>query len=539
VEPSSHRPAPAPASPRRRAADTGAEPADLPAPTAGRRLVGEEPGETAAATLGGALLGVLAVADGSRTALAGGGTAWWVGTAVVAVVAALVLVGHRPGRLPTWTAVVGSVGAAIAAVALCDADPWIATWHALVASAWLGAASTRRTVSVVGGGQAIALAGAAVLAGATGTVVASTVVASAVGVLLGVGVAAASAARRAGVDRRLSGMTALLEAADVLAALQHPDQAASVVATLARDVLGADAALVALRPGKRTHGTAPVVVAQVGWPGYEAEGPRTLGDTAVLGVAASVIRADDVVRVSGIELYGDDAPFTTIVALPLRGEDGILGAVCVGHRSADAAVDHRVELPADLVPVVASAFARQAGIAFERVRSLQRVVDASLRDPLTGLANRRALEAVLAQLGSGDAVVLVDLDHFKAVNDTHGHTEGDRQLVAFAMFLRLMVRSGDTVGRWGGEEFLVVLRGTGDQTAPFLDRLQQAWHEREPVVTFSAGVSLASPTTPAQQVLDEADAALYRAKRLGRDRICFDERSLAPGAPTTITPAPA
>jgi diguanylate cyclase (GGDEF)-like protein len=539
VEPSSPRPATAPATPRRRAADAGAEPADLPPPPpSAQRLVGEEPGETAAATLGAVLLAGLAVADASRTALAGGDAGWWLGTAVVAVVAAVVLVGHRPGRLPTWAAVVGSVGAAVAAVALCDADPWIVTWHALVASAWLGSATTRGTVAAVGVAQGLALAGAAALAGAGGAVVASAALATGVGVLLGVGVAAVSAARRAGVDRRLSGMATLLGAADVLAALQHPDQAARVVATLARDVLGADAALVALRPSRRTHGTAPVVVAQVGWPGYEEEGLRTLGDTAVLGVAASVIRADDVVRVSGAELYGDDAPFTAIVALPLRGADGILGAVCVGHRSPDAAIDHRVELPADLVPVVAGAFARQAGIAFERVRSLQRVVDASLRDPLTGLANRRALEAVLAQLGPGDAVVLVDLDHFKSVNDTHGHTEGDRQLVAFAMFLRLMVRAADTVGRWGGEEFLVVLRGTGDQTAPFLDRLQQAWHEREPVVTFSAGVSLASPTTPAQQVLDEADAALYRAKRLGRDRICFDERSLVPGAPTTITPTP-
>jgi diguanylate cyclase (GGDEF)-like protein len=539
VEPPSPRHAPGPSVPRRRAADAGAEPTDLPSGATARRLVGERPGETAAASLGGALLVVLALADASRSALAGGGVGWWVGTAVVAVVAVVVVVGHRPGRLPTWAAVGGWIGAAVAAVALCEADPWIVTWHALVAAAWVGAASTRRTVVAVGAAQGLALAGAAALAGADGAVVVSAVVASAVGVLLAVAVAAASAARRAGVDRRLSGMAALLEAADVLAALQHPDEAARVVATLARDVLGADAALVALRPGKRAHGNAPVVVAQIGWPGYEEEGPRTLGDAAVLGVAARVVRADDVVRVSGAELYGDDAPFTTIVALPLRGADGILGAVCVGHRSADAATDHRVELPADLVPLVASAFARQVGIAFERVRSLQRVVDASLRDPLTGLANRRALEAVLAQLGPGDAVVLVDLDHFKAVNDNHGHAEGDRQLVAFAMFLRLMVRAGDTVGRWGGEEFLVVLRGTGDQTAPFLARIQQAWHDRGPVLTFSAGVSLASPTTPAQQVLDEADAALYRAKRLGRDRICFDERSLAPGVPTTIIPAPA
>jgi diguanylate cyclase (GGDEF)-like protein len=253
-----------------------------------------------------------------------------------------------------------------------------------------------------------------------------------------------------------------------------------------------------------------------------------LGDVAALELAARVVRGDDVVRLTGAELHGEDPPFASVVALPLRGSDGVIGAVCVGHRPAVGAVDGADALPDDLVAVVATAFARQAGLAFERVRSLQRVVDASLRDPLTGLANRRALEAVLARLGPGDAVVLVDLDHFKHVNDTHGHAEGDRLLVAFAMFLRLMARAGDTVGRWGGEEFLVVLRGAGDQTGPFLERVQQAWRDRQPPVTFSAGVSLASPTTPAQQVLDEADAALYQAKRLGRDRVCFDDRSTAP-----------
>src|SRR5512135_613816 len=89
---------------------------------------------------------------------------------------------------------------------------------------------------------------------------------------------------------------------------------------------------------------------------------------------------------------------------------------------------------------------------------------AALTDPLTGIANRRCLEAALSRAIAGQrdfgdrfGILLIDVDHFKAVNDKHGHATGDAALVSIARSLAGSLRSGDTLGRWGGDEFLVIL----------------------------------------------------------------------------------
>ena len=170
-----------------------------------------------------------------------------------------------------------------------------------------------------------------------------------------------------------------------------------------------------------------------------------------------------------------------------------------------------------------SIFAEHAGRALDRILVLQRIADAALRDPLTGVANRRALDAVLQQLRPGDAVALLDLDNFKAVNDTDGHVEGDRVLVDFARHLRRSTGPHDTVGRWGGEEFLVVLRGAHHQALDRVEELAASWRATGPRTTFSAGVALSSRTITPSRLLVEADVALYRAKRSGRDEVCLHD----------------
>ena len=160
-------------------------------------------------------------------------------------------------------------------------------------------------------------------------------------------------------------------------------------------------------------------------------------------------------------------------------------------------------------------------------------------DMLTGLLNRRAVtEQALAELGrceragSSLSVALVDVDHFKQVNDTHGHMVGDRVLSAIAGALRDGVRPYDHVGRWGGEEFLLVLPEVdGERGAVAADRVRARLAAADMglgpgSVTVSMGVA---STVPGQQLdldslLSRADQALYAAKDAGRNRVqLFDE----------------
>lgn len=150
-------------------------------------------------------------------------------------------------------------------------------------------------------------------------------------------------------------------------------------------------------------------------------------------------------------------------------------------------------------------------------------------DALTGIANRRALEeALAAEISRAErfrhelAVVVLDLDHFKRTNDTHGHAAGDRLLREVAHLLHSSARQGDTVARWGGEEFVVLLPETNLEGAHHLaDRLRAA------IGTISlgairtgasCGVAAFVPGDTADVLLAAADAALYRAKENGRDR---------------------
>ena len=172
----------------------------------------------------------------------------------------------------------------------------------------------------------------------------------------------------------------------------------------------------------------------------------------------------------------------------------------------------------------------------ERDQLIAQLVEHSSTDFLTGLPNRRAFfeaaERALAQSLRHDhavAVVLLDLDHFKAVNDTHGHGVGDQTLVEVGLAIRQTLRQGDLVARYGGEEFIVLLSGVDAEAAmQFAERLRgviAALVIRTEVggavgVTASMGVATSGDWGPELAgLLSHADAALYAAKASGRDRV--------------------
>jgi diguanylate cyclase (GGDEF)-like protein len=146
----------------------------------------------------------------------------------------------------------------------------------------------------------------------------------------------------------------------------------------------------------------------------------------------------------------------------------------------------------------------------------ERLAESASTDLLTGLANRRMLDRALGRLSADDTVIMLDLDHFKQVNDHFGHAAGDEVLRAFGSVLRGTARSRDIVGRFGGEEFLIVLALGGDADA-LLRRLRAEWLTERPYpVTFSAGIA-ASAGDP-DETVSLADQALYQAKEAGRDQ---------------------
>jgi diguanylate cyclase (GGDEF)-like protein len=139
-------------------------------------------------------------------------------------------------------------------------------------------------------------------------------------------------------------------------------------------------------------------------------------------------------------------------------------------------------------------------------------------DPLTTIGNRRDLEDRMERLVPGDSVVVCDLDHFKQLNDTRGHAFGDQVLREFGGMLAVGLRRGDYAARFGGEEFVLLLHGSGTAVAiDVVERLRNSWRARAGATTFSAGCATLDEETGAQQALVAADAALYAAKAAGRD----------------------
>jgi len=162
-------------------------------------------------------------------------------------------------------------------------------------------------------------------------------------------------------------------------------------------------------------------------------------------------------------------------------------------------------------------------------------------DSLTGLPNRRSFDLLAAQAlqeAQRDCAplvaLLIDLDHFKALNDTHGHLAGDEVLRQFANVLQGSLRQSDILCRWGGEEFIVLLRETeGRQALDVAEKIRRrteqltfSYDEQPLRLTTSIGLSGLQPGDTLHALLTRADRALYRAKQAGRNRVCSETPGL-------------
>jgi diguanylate cyclase (GGDEF)-like protein len=191
--------------------------------------------------------------------------------------------------------------------------------------------------------------------------------------------------------------------------------------------------------------------------------------------------------------------------------------------------------------------ATHAATAIESARLHEVIEERSQMDALTQLFNRRRLDEDLeaeckrcARYGRPLAFVMLDIDHFKAFNDSHGHPQADTALQEVANVIAGCVRTTDTAYRYGGEEFCILLRETSaEEGVHFAERLRQRIEKRfasgaAAGITASFGVADFSPETPSPRTLVEAaDAAMYESKQAGRNRVVISSRPpFAPGLPT-------
>ena len=215
------------------------------------------------------------------------------------------------------------------------------------------------------------------------------------------------------------------------------------------------------------------------------------------------------------------ATYGSVREMNIRTPIGAAGEVLVApDRELD---DEELDLVSAMAGLLATAFAR--------LRGEERMRHEAVHDALTGLANRTLLhdrlEHALARSkrqGLLTAVLFIDLDHFKRVNDTYGHSIGDIVLVEFGNRLRTTVRPGDTVARFGGDEFVVICEGIDEDSAVVVaQRLQhairQTIHGGGAQHRLSASIGISLGDSDADELIGMADTAVYRAKAVGGGRI--------------------
>jgi diguanylate cyclase (GGDEF)-like protein len=330
--------------------------------------------------------------------------------------------------------------------------------------------------------------------------------------------------------------------------LDNPDPHAFLEHALrvAADELDADVAALCQFDPRRDVLTFEAFHAPVGGGGWSPgdEVPGSGGSLVARGMREGVVIVDD--------LWGDDRvrPVSGVtrddmhagIAVAVRGRHGAtLGALGVYSASLGRFTADDAAFLQALANLVAAAKDNLAAEAELRHRAMH--------DPLTGLPNRTLLAdrlehalAACREPGERVAVLLVDVDRFKHVNDSLGHPVGDQLLVQLAKRLRAGVRGGDTLARMGGDEFVIVAERVHDteHALEIAERIAKAWStplqlgDRSMHVAASVGVAVSSPGTSADELLASADAAMYRAKEQGGARSALFDDGLREQASTQL-----
>ena len=328
--------------------------------------------------------------------------------------------------------------------------------------------------------------------------------------VLGVGIAeglARIATREAATNADLA---ALLDATSALADAATVEDAAAILKTAVTSMLHADMVLVYTpdplessvylnRSPDDRHGPLQVnVAAETSGVGHVVRSGEAL---FVVDASRSPVVSQRLVTATGVH---------TLLYLPLTSQGHNVGVVTIGWNHGRGHLDRTVTRVVDVLTT-------ETARVMERLDRTRQLTTKTLTDALTGIGNRRAWDETVASIRPGDAVVIVDVDHFKQLNDTRGHDHGDRVLTELAQCLQGAGRQHDIITRLGGDEFAIVLRDAHTHgTTAYLHRLATHWHANGTAATYSAGSATHHTTNSIADTIRHADQALYDTKRSRR-----------------------
>ncbi len=337
------------------------------------------------------------------------------------------------------------------------------------------------------------------------------------------------------LSRRVRDVTLLLDIDRSLNSTLEPEEVLGLVTEMVGVTLGVDRVAVLLLDEKAQ------LLRMAASFGFEGNADLTWP----LGLGASGIAAQTRAPVSIKDLSSDPRHVKgpqdpvgegSLLSVPMVCKERLVGVLNFTRHQRDAFSEN----DATLLQLVAS----KAAMAIVNAQLFSETVELTLTDALTGSFNRRHLTARLQmeiarakRFGTDLSAAMIDIDHFKHLNDTCGHPAGDEVLCALATQLKKSVRQVDTVARYGGEEFMILLPSTGRAEAlEVAEKLRRAVEEapfpggaRQPGGRLTISLGVASYPDDAKDLgalVDAADAALYASKRLGRNRVILYEKGM-------------